>query len=194
MRMHKINVSNAPRWADCVMGGNVIVSLQIYNCPHEEIEECHPKEIKIVLAREIQLPPVWKCKAGCREQFCSRDLSPTVARTNGDNFLFVSSLINVSTFCYNSRWTTKMIIVIIINIFYISYIFSLLWSLLPLQLLIIPSRWISVGLLVRLRRDPGELIRKESLARLPSLIITIAGSKSDHHDNHHHGIQVWLSS
>ena len=58
-------------------GGNLIVSLQKYNCARKEMELGRPKEIQIVSVWEIQLPSVWKCKAGFCGQVCSRDLSPS---------------------------------------------------------------------------------------------------------------------
>ena len=58
-------------------GGNVIVSLQKYNCARKEMELRCPKEMLIFLLWEIQLPLLWKCKAGFCGQVCSRDLSPS---------------------------------------------------------------------------------------------------------------------
>ena len=71
-RAHKINVSNAPRWADCVMGG-----MRSFRCRSTTALLRCPKEMLIFLLWEIQLPLLWKCKAGFCGQVCSRDLSPS---------------------------------------------------------------------------------------------------------------------
>ena len=96
-RVHKMNVSSAARWADCVMG-----EIWSFRCRNTTVlakkwNSAGQKKYRLSRFEKYNFRPCGNAKQGSvgrsAVEICHR-----VTKTNGDNFLFVSSLINVATF------------------------------------------------------------------------------------------------
>ena len=96
-KVQKINVSSAPRWADCVMGEIWSFRCRNTTALAKKWNSAGQKKYRLSRFEKYNFRFCGNAKQGSvgrsAVEICHR-----VTTTNGDNFLFVSSLINVATF------------------------------------------------------------------------------------------------
>ena len=96
-KVQKINVSSAPRWADCVVGEIWSFCCRNTTALAKKWNSAGQKKYRWSRFEKYNFRLCGNAKQGSvgrsAVEICHR-----VTTTNGDNFLFVSSLINVATF------------------------------------------------------------------------------------------------